>query len=624
MWVCDRETRRFLAVNQATVDRYGYSRAELLAMTIEDIRPPADVPASMAHVAGAEAGAAVSGPSRHRRKDGTLIDVEVASRPLDFDGRPAELVVPVDVTGRSGSDGELRRVAAIAESAAQSERHFRLLIENVSDVIAEVDERGEVRYVNPAVEQVIGYDSAEVVGRSIFDWVHPEDLAAARDSFSRRLAADRGPAVSELRFRHRDSSWRVLQTRGTVLHDIAPAPMLVLLARDVTMQKDLEARLRQAQKMEAIGRLAGGVAHDFNNLLTSILGHSELALHGVGEDAPLRDHLEQISAAGERAAALTRQLLAYGRRQLVLPQTLDLGRVAAELAKMLRRLLPEDVALEIAGADTVQLVTADRSQLEQVLMNLVLNARDAMPEGGRITVGVAAVEVGGALARRHPELQPGPHVLLAVTDTGIGMDEETQKRIFEPFFTTKDPARGTGLGLPSVYAMVEQNRGAVAVESAPGRGTTVSVYLPRTTAAAATAADGEDAIAGGDETILLVEDDDQVRAMAFRVLSARGYHVLSAASGVEAERLFRDDSGLVQLLLTDVVMPGMTGPDLAARLRRLVPALAVVYMSGHADEAILRRGLRGQGETLVQKPFRPAALARKVREVLDRAPGRRS
>jgi len=622
MWVYDLETLRFLAVNQATVDRYGYSRDELLGMTIKDIRPLEDVPALLANVAAVGTHGSVTGGWRHRKKDGSLLDVEIASQPLSFAGRRAELVVPFDVTDRQRAETELLRARRAVE---QSERQFRTLIENASDVITEVDRQGTIRYISPAVTSILGYKPGELEGRSAFDLIHPEDLPTALTRMAHRFANPDDATPTEFRFRHRDGRWRLLQSRATVLQEGSSAPEMVITARDVTEIKELEVRLHEAEKMEAIGRLAGGVAHDFNNLLTAVIGNSDLALAGTGPTDPMRHLLEEVKTAAERAAALTAQLLAFGRKQMATPQVLDLAAIAGDLTRMLRRLLPESVELATVIGTGAGRVNADRSQLEQVLMNLVLNARDAMPEGGRITLEIGDVDLDEAFAHQHSEVQPGPQVMLAVADTGSGMDEETQQHVFEPFFTTKELGRGTGLGLATVHGIVKQNRGSIVVESEAGRGTTFRVYLPRVEAAGgreeAKPAPAE--LPGGSELILLLEDDDAVRGMVHRVLVAHGYRVLDAGSGAEAESLFRESQQRVHMILTDVAMPSMNGPELVARLHRLAPDLPVLYMSGHADEAIVSSGVLANSETFLPKPFTPGSLIGKVRGVLDRAAERR-
>ena len=384
-----------------------------------------------------------------------------------------------------------------------------------------------------------------------------------------------------------------------------------------------QEQLRQAQRLEALGQLAGGVAHDFNNLLTVITGFTELVLARLGSVDPPRSYLEEITKAGNRASALTRQLLAFSRRQALAPEVIDLNAVVADTEKMLRRVIGEDIELRLALDPELWRVLADRSQLDQILVNLAVNARDAMPRGGRLTIETANVELDLAYTDRHPPVRPGPYVRLTVSDTGCGMDAATQARIFEPFFTTKPPGEGTGLGLATVYGIVKQAEGYTWVYSEPGLGTTFKIYLPRAqvdVATTSTAPARPAAAAGGTETILVVEDEDQIRTLVRGVLRASGYTVLEARHGEEAVRLGEERPEPIHLLLADVVMPGMHGPELAERLVARHPGLKVLYMSGYTDQAVVERGVLQAGAPFLQKPFTPAVLRRKVRELLDLSP----
>jgi len=380
-----------------------------------------------------------------------------------------------------------------------------------------------------------------------------------------------------------------------------------------------EAQLLQAQKMEAIGQLTGGIAHDFNNMLTVIMGYSELMLQKLKADDPLRSEVEQIKEAGNRASLLTRQLLAFSRKQVLQPRVLDLNAVLTNLDKMLQRLIGEDIALVTMPAPGLGRVKVDPGQIEQVIMNLAVNARDAMPNGGKLTIETANVELDNAYAREHVSVRPGPYVMLAVSDTGCGMDAATQARIFEPFFTTKEPGKGTGLGLSTVYGIVKQSDGNIWVYSEPGRGTTFKIYLPRVEAVAE-AVEPSGAAARtirGSETILLVEDENAVRALIRSTLQANGYTVLEAHHGKHAIQVCEQHAGPIHLMVTDVVMPEMSGRDLAERLKPSRPNMKVFFMSGYTDKAIVNHGELDPGTAFLQKPFIPDALARKVREVLD-------
>ncbi|MGH7397838.1 MAG: ATP-binding protein [Candidatus Rokuibacteriota bacterium] len=384
---------------------------------------------------------------------------------------------------------------------------------------------------------------------------------------------------------------------------------------------ETQGQLEQAQKMDAIGRLAGGIAHDFNNLLTVILGRTDLLLHPLKPEDPMRRGIELIQRTAGRAADLTRQLLAFSRKQVLEGVVLDLGAVTTDMKDMLGRLIGEDIALLTTPTPGLGRVKADRGQIEQVVMNLAVNARDAMPQGGRLILETANVDLDEDYVRRHVGARPGPHVMLAVSDTGSGIPREIQDQIFEPFFTTKEPGKGTGLGLATVYGIVKQSGGYIEVDSEPGRGTTFRIYLPRLDAAA-TPADRSTppgAAAGGTETILLVEDEEGVRELARDILRASGYTVLEARNGAEALLLCERHQGPLDLLLTDVVMPRMSGRELAERLAPIRHDLSVLYMSGYTDDAVIRHGVLGAGTAFLQKPFTPATLVQRVRETLDLA-----
>jgi PAS domain S-box-containing protein len=478
MWLYDTETLAFLAVNDAAIRHYGYSREEFLAMTIKDIRPPEEIPRLLADVA--DPGSPRANTWRHRVKDGTIIDVEITAGRIDFEGRAAALVV----------------------------------------------------------------------------------------------------------------------------------------SHDVSERKRLERRLADAEKMEAIGRLAGGVAHDFNNLLTVIAGYAEILLARDGDS----EEVAEIARAAGQAASLTRQLLAFSRRQVLHPKVVDLNEIVAGMETMLHRIIGDDVSVGIKLATDLSPVEADRAQIERVILNLAANARDAMPHGGALTIETANVDVDAEQVASHGDDGiTGPHVLLAVSDTGHGMDEEVAKHLFEPFFTTKGAGTGTGLGLATVFGVVKQSGGGIYVYSEPGRGTTFKIYLP---VAAASAHAGEPTVEpepeGGTETIMVVEDDAGVRDLVRLMLESNGYEVLAVRDADEAARVCTERPCGVDLLLTDVMMPEVNGRVLAERLGALAPSMRILFMSGYSDEAVHRHGMLGdRSAAFLEKPFTERTLARKVREVLD-------
>jgi signal transduction histidine kinase/ActR/RegA family two-component response regulator len=416
-----------------------------------------------------------------------------------------------------------------------------------------------------------------------------------------------------------DGTVRAINEIGRAFYDEQGEPLRTAgVGIDVTERQRLEMNLQQAQKMEAIGQLAGGVAHDFNNLLVAIMGFTQMSLARLEPEHRVRRDLEAVLKAAHSAESLTRQLLAFSRKQILQPQILDLNVVVERLQDLLRRTIGEDVQLVTRLGADIGRVSADPGQIEQVVMNLVVNARDAMPRGGVVTIATQSVTLDNAYVEQHPGAAAGPHVMIAITDTGSGMTEAVRARLFEPFFTTKEQGKGTGLGLATVYGIVRQSGGFIWVDTELGRGTAFQVYLPRADREVAEAPPSPaPAVAGGTETILLVEDQDHVRAVVTAALTRQGYVVLEARGGDEALGYVDDDSKRIDLLLTDVVMPGMNGRDLARRLIERRPSLRVLYMSGHADRAIVRHGVIERGLHFIQKPFSPDSLLRKVRITLD-------
>jgi PAS domain S-box-containing protein len=483
MFVYDLESLDFLAVNDAFVNCYGWSRDEFLRMTVKDICKVSEVPALLKYLSEAASVFKKVGVWNHTKKGGDRIEVEITSHPINWNGRRAR----------------------------------------------------------------------------------------------------------------------------------------VAFARDVTEKKRLDQQLRQAQKMEAVGRLAGGIAHDFNNLLGVIIGYSEILQDGLSQNEPLSRKAAAIKRAGLRAASLTRQLLAFSRKQVLDLSVLNLNTVVTDTLKMLQRLISEDIETSVVLAPELGSIKADQGQIEQVIMNLALNARDAMPGGGKLTIATVNADVDGLHSRHHSAVLPGSYVLLTVSDTGYGMSAETQSHIFEPFFTTKEMGKGTGLGLATVYGVVKQSGGYIWVDSESERGTTFEIYLPRVCEAAPmpNAVKGTQKTARGSETVLVVEDAQPLRELASELLKDNGYAVLEAANGADAIQLVERHQGLIDLLLTDVIMPGMGGRQLAERLMPRLPKMKVLYMSGYTDDAIVHHGILEPGIALIQKPFTAETLTRRVREVLQ-------
>jgi len=607
MWVFDLETLRFLAVNDAAVSHYGYSRDEFLKLTIADIRPSEDIPRLREHVYRKTPGAGIA-EWRHCKKDGTIIDVEISSQEMRFGKREAQLVLALDITVRKKTEAALR----------ESEERYRDLVENAHDIIYSHDLAGNYTSVNKAGQVITGYTREEALKLNLADTVAPEWRDKAKDMMRRKLAGERVTAY-EMELIAKDGRRVAVEVNTKLVYEKGKPFAVQGIARDVTERKQLEDQLRQSQKMEAIGQLAGGVAHDFNNLLTAIIGYSGLALQRMEDESPLKPYIEEIKKAGDRAANLTRQLLAFGRKQILQPLPLNLNDVITDLNKMLRRLIGEDIRLAARLDLDLKKIKADPGQIEQVLMNLVVNARDAMPRGGNLTIETANIQIDEEYAGRHIGVHSGGYVMLAVSDNGTGMDHETEAKIFEPFFTTKDKGKGTGLGLSTVYGIIKQSGGNIWVYSELGHGTTFKIYLPQVDDPVTTvpAKIEDDSIPGGSETVLLVEDEDVVRGLAQRILEEAGYRVIAANGGEEAVTWCANNAETIHLLLTDVVMPDTSGKELAERLTSLRPQTKVLFMSGYTDEAIVHHGVLDSNVEFLQKPFTPTALSRKVRQVLD-------
>ncbi len=510
------------------------------------------------------------------------------------------------------------QIQRIRRDLTEREKLFTLISENAADMIAVVDTNGRRLYNSPAYQKVLGYSAEELKNVSGLEQIHPEDRPRVIEAAEQAQSTGVGRRV-EYRMRHKNGAWRTLESTASVIPNAQGEPeKLVIVNRDITERKQLEQQLYLSQKLEAVGRLSGGVAHDFNNLLGVIIGYGEALQKCLGAEDPLRECVDEIYKAGQRAASLTRQLLAFSRQQVLEPKVLDLNAVVSDFEKMLQRLIGEDVRLTTALSPDLGRVKADPGQLEQVIMNLAVNARDAMPQGGTLTVETSNSELDEAHAWRFPYVVPGHYVMLAVSDTGCGMDAETQAHIFEPFFTTKEKGKGTGLGLATVYGVIKQSGGYIWVESEPGKGTTFRIYFPRVEEAIQATEEKMIPIerARGSQTVLLVEDEPSLRRLTCNLLKEVGYTVLEADSGTQAIEIARQYRDSIHLLLTDVVMPGMSGHVLAGHLVPLRPEMKVLYMSGYTDHAIAHRGVLEPGTMILRKPFTRDELTRKVDEVL--------
>jgi PAS domain S-box-containing protein len=539
------------------------------------------------------------------------VSIEMVTVPL-FKGRRTEggIGIVEDISARLRAETALR----------ESERRHRDMLETVQMVAVSEDLTGRVTYCNDFTLSITGWSRDEVVGRHAGEFLPEEYREAWAANLARATATGQAPSMFERPILTRDGKWRWIQWNLGILRDQdGRLTGIGGLGVDVTEHRNLREQYRQAQKLETVGRLAGGVAHDFNNLLTVINGYSSLALAGLSESDPVRSHVTQIRAAGDRAAQLTHQLLAFSRKQIIQPKPLDLCAILAEAADMLRRLIGEDIRLVIRPTSSGR-VLADPGQLVQVLMNLAVNARDAMADGGSLTIETSDADLEDGQLPGSGEMKPGPYVLLVVTDTGTGMTRETRRHLFEPFFTTKDVGKGTGLGLSTVYGIVRQGNGWITVESAPGEGTTFRIWLPRFQGRESAPDPGAAPAATipGRGTVLVVEDQESVRQFARQVLAAAGYCVLEAAGGEDALKTAADHPQPIHLLVTDVILPGMNGHQLAARFRELYPETRVLFTSGYADAAAGRDGALPPGVEFLPKPYGPAALAEKVAALLGR------
>jgi two-component system, cell cycle sensor histidine kinase and response regulator CckA len=618
--------RRITGWNDEAARVFGWPAADVLGRLLEEVvrgEGASPIEEAVRRVLG---GAPVWTCESHRQaRDGsprTILSVVMRGVP-DAAGARQFTVIAHDITERVESEHRFRAAAqrqtTLLESVnarlERSERRYRDLVENLNDVVFALDNNRVMRYVSPAVEK-FGYTPADLLGRPFWDIVHPDDRPALHAALQR---PDRD-STQPYEFRALDAAGatRYVRTSSRDVYEDGVLTGVTGVLIDLTAQRLAEEQLRASQRLDALGRLAGGIAHDFNNLLVAIIGYAEFALDGMREWDPMRRDLEEILRAGHRAAALTHQLLAFSRKQVLTPEVINLNDVVRAMEGMLRRLIGEHIDLQASLAEGAAIL-ADPGQVEQVIMNLVLNARDAMPDGGRLRIETAISDVPLDDPEGGRESENG-WVVLTVRDTGMGMDARTKARLFEPFFSTKSQGDGTGLGLPTVYGIVRQSGGAITVESEPGQGATFRIAFPREASAPAIAvprprARGKNR---GTETVLVVEDEEAVRHLASRFLAVSGYHVLKAASGGEALLTCERHEGPIHLLLTDVVMPQMSGRELAERLRQSRPDMRVLYMSGYSG-SVIEHHQRGSDDDapLVEKPFSGAELVKRVRGVLD-------
>ena len=545
-----------------------------------------------------------------QRSDGTRIPVEVSASITEWNGRPVILGIFRDVRERMEAEAIVRR----------NEERFGYLIQNLSDVITVVAVDGTMLYHSPSIERVAGYSPSELLGQNFLSFVHPDDRLVVRAALERLTLKVGSAAPPEYRFCRKDGSWVWLESVGNnLLNDVAVGG-IVVTSRDVTTRRGLEEQVRQSQKMEAVGRLAGGIAHDFNNLLMVIQGYAEIVRHNENVSPEIRKNVETIVRATTSAASLTRQLLSFSRKHQFVPQVLDLNSLVEQMSEMLLGVLREEMDLEVNLDPEAGSISADPGQIEQVIMNLVVNARDAMPKGGKLTLETAQIGREKARLGRSSSLPSGDYVMLAVSDTGVGMDAETQSRMFEPFFTTKSKQEGTGLGLSVLYNIVRSFGGHVRVNSEVGRGSTFRIYFPRVSAPAKIGLPelSLEPAHPGKETILVAEDQPDLRWMICHYLQELGYAVLEAKDGGDAVALAEHYAGRIDLLLTDVVMPHIRGSEVARRMLQRRPDMQVIFMSGYTEGEVWSVGYdHGNEAVVLQKPFELHMLASKIREVFE-------
>jgi two-component system, cell cycle sensor histidine kinase and response regulator CckA len=613
MWVLENETLQILLANEAALSHYGYDRVEFLQMKASDLHPAEEAAILLAAFHSVSPEAQHAGLWHHRKKDGSVIDVEMFFQKMEYSGHTAALIVAQDITERKRAEEEKQK--------------FFTLVEYSRDFIAVADLHDNVEYVNPAGRAMLGIaDSESLNGTHSLDYVVPADLPLIHETILPALHSS-GHWEGELRFRHRQTGRSLpMDFVGFQVKDLKTGEprFVATVSRDMSERRALEQQLQHAQKFEAIGQLAGGIAHDFNNVIGAILGWAELGEEqAASSSTTLEGYFKKIHSQCDRVTALVRQLLAFARRQILEPRNFSLNQTVHDVLNLLDNVIGKDIEIKTALAEDLSTVRADPTQIEQVLMNLCINSRDAMPKGGRITIETHNTLLSEDDCRRTVGLQPGLFSELCVRDTGTGMDATTRERIFEPFFTTKGTGKGTGLGLATVYGIVKQHNGFIQVETELGQGSTFRIFLPvnETPKAGEIRAPVFDdlPVRGGTETILLADDHDGIREMAQSVLKAKGYHVLVAHDGEEAVEIFAGHRDRISLVLLDVIMPRRSGPEVFAAIKALNPGVSVVFATGYSNEIATLAELVDRGAAVLRKPYSPSVLCRRVREVLDAA-----
>ncbi|MBD3223643.1 MAG: PAS domain S-box protein, partial [Caldithrix sp.] len=596
---------KFVEVNNEACRRLGYSRAELLNLKPFHIDSEEHAQITSQRIEHIKTKGQLVFESAHRTKNGQIIPVEVSSRLIDFEDRQCILSITRDITERKEAEFEIQKLSRALEQSP------------VSVIIT--DAAGNIEYVNPKYFEIKHHTCHEVIGHKphIFQAEYHK-----KESYEHMMATIKGGKSWQGEFRNKNKegqSYWEYSTIGPLKNEEGSVTHYIIMNEDITEHKKLEVQFQQSQKMEAIGHLAGGIAHDFNNLLTIINGYSSILLTRLEPDQPHYKEIKQIGDAGQRAASLTNQLLAFSRKQIIKPRVLNLNDVVTETDKMLRRLIGEHIKFRTKLHSSLNSIEIDPGQIDQILINLAVNARDAMPDGGSLSIETDNVYLDDNYAKMHVAADIGHYVMLAVSDTGKGMDKKTQARIFEPFFTTKPKGSGTGLGLSTIYGIVKQNKGFIWVYSEPGRGTTFKIYLPvvQKEIKSLQTPERENQKLNGHETILIVEDEEAVRTFAANSLKNYGYTVLEAPDGKTALKIIESHMQGIDLVLSDVIMPGMNGKEIQNRMQKKIPQLKYMFMSGYLDNTIVHQGELEEGIHFIAKPFSSQTLLSQVRTVLD-------
>ncbi len=598
---------RFLECNRFFCERFGYSLEELLKMTLKDINTPRNIALMPERLKMLLQQRHIVFESAYVRKDGATIPVEVNNRLVDFSGNHVVLSSARDITRRKRAEQIMK----------ESEARYRNLFENAHDMIQSISPDGHFIYVNPAWLKTMGYIWEELQELTIFDVLHPGFSSHCTELFQKAMS---GESLDNIEVVFLSKDGRQINIEGNVSTRIIDGKPVACygIFRDMTEHKRLEEQLFQAQKMEAVGQLAGGIAHDFNNLLTAIIGYGSLLKTEVSKDTLLNSYITQILNAGERAALLTNDLLTFSRKQIINPKPVNLNEIIREVRTLISRIIGEDIEISTALTDKDLMIMADSPQIEQVLMNLVANARDAMPDGGNVVIGTDVIELDSEFIKAHGYGRPGSYAVLSFEDSGTGMDEKTRERIFEPFFTTKAVGKGTGLGLSMVYGIVKQHGGYINVYSESGRGTTFRVYLPVIAKKAEEAKHGDfSSMPTGHETILLGEDDTQARNLMKDVLLKAGYEIMEAVDGDDSLRVYHEHKDRIQLLILDVIMPKKNGKEVYDEICMNTPGIKTIFVSGYSADIIHKKRILEEGLHFISKPVSPGELLTKIREVLD-------